>query len=155
MKIIIKILLLSTLIVLPCYGETFAPSSAFDICFTPSDNCVKKITNTISSAHKQILVQAYSFTAPSIARALVKANKKGIDVRVILDKSQLRASHNLIAYLNRHKIKLFIDHIRAIAHNKIIIIDNITVIGGSYNYTKGAENRNAENVTIINDAAYA
>jgi phospholipase D len=37
----------------------------------------------------------------------------------------------------------------AIAHNKLIIIDGKTVIGGSYNFTISAEGRNAENVTFI------
>ena len=33
-------------------------------------------------------MQAYSFTSAPIAKALVEAHKRGVDVRVILDKSQ-------------------------------------------------------------------
>lgn len=36
----------------------------------------------------------------------------------------------------------------AIAHNKIIVIDECLTIGGSYNYTAAAQKRNAENVTF-------
>ena len=37
----------------------------------------------------------------------------------------------------------------AIAHNKIMILDDETVITGSFNFTKAAEERNAENVLVI------
>lgn len=37
----------------------------------------------------------------------------------------------------------------AIAHNKIIIIDRSVVITGSFNFTKAAEEKNAENLLII------
>lgn len=40
-------------------------------------------------------------------------------------------------------------------HNKIIIIDRETVITGSFNFTKAAEEKNAENVLIIRDKALA
>ena len=37
----------------------------------------------------------------------------------------------------------------AIAHNKIMIIDQATIITGSFNFTKEAEERNAENLLVI------
>jgi phosphatidylserine/phosphatidylglycerophosphate/cardiolipin synthase-like enzyme len=49
-------------------------------------------------------------------------------------------------------IETQIDDHHAIAHNKIIIIDNTTVITGSFNFTKAAEERNAENLLVLKDA---
>jgi phosphatidylserine/phosphatidylglycerophosphate/cardiolipin synthase-like enzyme len=46
-------------------------------------------------------------------------------------------------------IPVYIDNTVTIAHNKLILIDEQTVIGGSYNYSNAAEKRNAENVTFI------
>ncbi len=46
-------------------------------------------------------------------------------------------------------IPTFIDPAHAIAHNKIIVIDQETVITGSFNFTRAAEERNAENLLII------
>jgi phosphatidylserine/phosphatidylglycerophosphate/cardiolipin synthase-like enzyme len=37
----------------------------------------------------------------------------------------------------------------AIAHNKIIIVDGATLITGSFNFTKQAEDTNGENLLII------
>ena len=52
-------------------------------------------------------------------------------------------------FLANSKIPTFIDSIHAIAHNKVIIIDKNTVITGSFNFTKAAESKNAENLLII------
>jgi phosphatidylserine/phosphatidylglycerophosphate/cardiolipin synthase-like enzyme len=46
-------------------------------------------------------------------------------------------------------IPTHIDSAHAIAHNKIMIIDKETVITGSFNFTKAAEEKNAENLLII------
>ncbi|HTR44450.1 MAG TPA: phospholipase D-like domain-containing protein, partial [Thermodesulfovibrionales bacterium] len=46
-------------------------------------------------------------------------------------------------------IPTYIDAQHAIAHNKVMIIDKETVITGSFNFTKAAEERNAENLLIL------
>jgi phosphatidylserine/phosphatidylglycerophosphate/cardiolipin synthase-like enzyme len=43
----------------------------------------------------------------------------------------------------------------AIAHNKVMVIDSRTVITGSFNFTKAAEESNAENLLVIDDAELA
>lgn len=48
-----------------------------------------------------------------------------------------------------------IDAAHAIAHNKVMIIDGETVITGSFNFTKAAEEKNAENLLVIHDRALA
>ena len=50
---------------------------------------------------------------------------------------------------------VWIDAQHAIAHNKIMVIDDATVITGSFNFTKAAEEHNAENLLIIHDPALA
>ena len=39
----------------------------------------------------------------------------------------------------------------AIAHNKIMIIDGTAVLTGSFNFTKAAGQKNAENLLVIRD----
>lgn len=46
-------------------------------------------------------------------------------------------------------IATYIDAKHAIAHNKIMIIDRECVITGSFNFTKAAEEKNAENILVI------
>ena len=49
----------------------------------------------------------------------------------------------------------YIDSRHAIAHNKIMIIDKETVITGSFNFTKAAEEKNAENLLIMKNKELA
>lgn len=44
---------------------------------------------------------------------------------------------------------------RVIAHNKVMVIDGQTVVTGSFNFTKAAEENNAENLLIIRDLGLA
>ena len=48
-----------------------------------------------------------------------------------------------------------IDAAHAIAHNKLMVIDGETVITGSFNFTKAAEENNAENLLVIHDKKLA
>lgn len=119
-------------------------------CFTPGQRCDSLIINAIDNAQRTIEVQAYQLTSTPISSALAKANRRGVKVRIILDKSQYR--HNgyssAVYFMNQH-IPVWIDRKPAIAHNKVMIIDNDIVITGSYNFSKSAQYRNAENILII------
>lgn len=123
----------------------------YQTCFTPGQRCLPIIQKEIDKAQKTIRVQAYSFTSKEIAQALIRAHLKGIKVIVLADKSQRQAHHTQVKELKRKGIILFFDMKPAIAHNKIIIIDDSTIITGSYNFTKAAELRNAENIIVIRD----
>jgi phosphatidylserine/phosphatidylglycerophosphate/cardiolipin synthase-like enzyme len=48
-----------------------------------------------------------------------------------------------------------IDANHAISHNKVMVIDGEMVITGSFNFTKAAQGKDAENVLIIRDQALA
>jgi phosphatidylserine/phosphatidylglycerophosphate/cardiolipin synthase-like enzyme len=88
--------------------------------------------------------------------ALVSAKQRGVDVIVILDKSDERASSGSGAeFAARAGIPVFIDYRPGIAHNKVMIVDKHLVVTGSYNFTAAAEHRNTENVTIINSLEVA
>jgi phosphatidylserine/phosphatidylglycerophosphate/cardiolipin synthase-like enzyme len=117
--------------------------------FSPNGGCSDAIIKQIDEAKSTILVQAYSFTSTPIAKALLEAHKRGAKVEVILDKSQRKASYTSASFLANSRIPTFIDDVHAIAHNKVMIIDGKIVITGSFNFTKAAESKNAENLLIL------
>ena len=119
------------------------------VCFSPKGGCTEAIVNQIEAAKSEILVQAYSFTSAPIAKALTDAFKRGVKVEAILDKSQKRERYTSATFISNAGIPTYIDSKHAIAHNKIMIIDKETVITGSFNFTKAAEEKNAENLRII------
>jgi phosphatidylserine/phosphatidylglycerophosphate/cardiolipin synthase-like enzyme len=119
------------------------------VCFSPNGKCTAAIVEQIDKSKSEILIQAYSFTSAPIAKALINAHKRGIIVQAILDKSQRSKRYSSATFLLNNNISVFIDSVHAIAHNKTIIIDRETVITGSFNFTKAAEKKNAENVLIL------
>jgi phosphatidylserine/phosphatidylglycerophosphate/cardiolipin synthase-like enzyme len=130
-----------------CAGLAAAEAPAIAIpaarvWFSPNGGC----TEAIDGAQRQILVQAYSFTSNPIAKALVEAKRRGIDVRVILDKSQRTEKYSGADFVAHGGIPVLIDEKPAIAHSKVMIIDTARVITGSFNFTSSAEGRNVENV---------
>ena len=117
-------------------------------CFTPGEDCSTLLINQINAAQKSIDVQAYSFTSYKIAKALVKAAQRGVEVKIILDKTQFDGLHfSVAAYLQQAGITLYNDNQVAIAHNKVMIIDDAIVETGSFNFTYAAQNKNAENIS--------
>ena len=133
------------------------------VCFTPGGECTDVIVGQIGSARQQVLVQAYSFTSAGIVKALVDAKRRGVDVRVILDKSNAckdggeceKKGAIAADTLGIVKVPVLIDHAHAIAHNKVMVIDGTRVITGSFNFTKAAQEKNAENLLVISDPALA
>lgn len=135
---------------------TVCNASEYQVCFTPGQDCTGLIVDAISEAKESVFVQAYSFTSTPIAKALVDAKNRGVDVKVLLDKSQSKANRYTAAtfLLNNH-IPTWIDYKPAIAHNKIMIIDKNKVITGSFNFTMAAQRRNAENILIVKNESIA
>ncbi len=73
----------------------------------------------------------------------------GSNVEVILDKSQRTKDDSRAKLLIDAGIPVRVDAAHAIAHNKVMVIDGETVSTGSFNFTKGAEERNAENLLAL------
>ena len=128
---------------------------SIEVCFSPKGGCTDAIVRELGDARSKVLVQAYSFTSAPIATALVDAARRGVKVQVILDKSQETEKYSSADFLIHSGIPTRIDPVHEIAHNKIMIIDDQTVITGSFNFTRAAEEHNAENLLVIHDPELA
>lgn len=124
------------------------------VWFSPHGGCTEAVVDAVGRSRKTILVQAYSFTSLPIARALVAARDRGVDVRVILDKSQRTEQYSGLGFLVQNGIRTWVDAAHPIAHNKVMIIDGEQVLTGSFNFTKGGE-LNAENLILLKDVGLA
>jgi len=128
-----------------------SPPPKISVYFSPNGGCTEAIVNEIKQAKETILVQAYSFTSEAITQALIDAYKHSVKVEIVLDKKKLTERYSKADMVARSGIPTLIDSKHAIAHNKIMIIDSKIIITGSFNFTKGAEEKNAENLLIIKD----
>ncbi len=130
-------------------ADQFKSTGTIDTYFSPQGGCTEATVKELSYAKSEILVQAYSFTSSPIAKALVDAKKRGIKIEVVLDKSQKSQKYSSADFVAHAGIPTYLDSVHAIAHNKIMIIDKSTLITGSFNFTKAAEEKNAENLLIL------
>lgn len=142
-----------------CAGISAVPDyseAKVAVCFTPDGACTREIVEQINAAQKSIYMQGYSFTSGPIAYALIHAFKRGVDVKVILDKSNFNCSQfSFGGLLIRKGIPVWNDYTPSIAHSKIMIFDKQIVATGSFNFTKAAQYHNAENSVLIDSTAIA
>ncbi|MEY4436313.1 MAG: hypothetical protein RLY41_594 [Pseudomonadota bacterium] len=125
------------------------------VYFTPPVGAAAAIVRTIDASEREVLVQAYGFTHNAIAQALVRAHQRGVKVYVLLDKKSEKTNRYVIDMLTQAQVDLRYDGKHAIAHNKVMVIDESVVITGSFNFTNSAETRNAENLLLLKSGELA
>jgi len=160
MRRLTALMVLFALSTVGCQPTTRAPAQGisqptWQVAFSPPGGATQLVVDALAHAHQTVLVQAYSFTSVPIAQALVEAKRRGVKVEVILDKSQRTEHYSEADFLAHAGIPVRIDAVHAIAHNKVMVIDEETVITGSFNFTKAAEEHNAENLLVLHDAPLA
>ena len=125
------------------------------VYFSPNHGATEAVVDALNAAKAAVLVQAYSFTSAPIAKALVEAHARGVDVQVILDRRETGTRYSSADFVAHAGIATLIDGAHAIAHNTVMVIDGETVITGSFNFTTAAERQNAENLLVIRDRTLA
>lgn len=136
---------------LSCIQPAAAPS--VQVGFSPGGSALQLVLKTIEAAQHEIRLMDYSFTSPEVVSALVRAKRRGVDVRIVLDEkgNRSKASQAAMNIAVNAGIPLRTNGRYAIMHDKVIIVDNHTVEAGSFNYTRSAASRNSENVLVINE----
>ena len=122
-----------------------------EVYFSLYDNPQKEIIKNINQAEAFINIAMYIFTDREIALPLVKAQARGVKVRLYLDKDQVDYKYSQSRFLVQKGIKTRISTNNYIMHHKFAIIDNCILLTGSYNWTFSANNRNDENLMAIDD----
>lgn len=136
-----------------------APPATDDLsigtCFAPEGQCAAMAISEIDAAQRQILVNTYSMTAGAgFAEALVRAKQRGVDVRVIADRTVPCERHSGIPVLVAAAIPVWIDYKPPIAHAKVMVMDGATTLEGSFNWTVQAS-RNSEDLNVVRSSAVA
>jgi phosphatidylserine/phosphatidylglycerophosphate/cardiolipin synthase-like enzyme len=117
--------------------------------FSPKGGCTDVIVRELQQARKEILILAYSFTSKPIAQAILEARKRGVQIEMVLDRSNEQEAYSDLQLFHQEGLQPLIDAHHAIAHNKVMLIDGHTLITGSFNFTHQAEIENAENLLVI------
>ncbi|MCW5874976.1 MAG: hypothetical protein KIS88_10065 [Anaerolineales bacterium] len=123
--------------------------------FSPDDGVMDALVDVIDSAEESIYFLAFSFTLDELGDALVRAQQRGVEVRGIVDDDQINNQGNEYPYLLQNGVQVYLDEPDSNLHDKVLIIDRMIVVTGSYNFSSNAEFRNDENTLILFDEQLA
>jgi len=133
---------------------TMPASGTIEVAFSPNEGSEALVIRVIDSAKSELRLLSYSFTSAPVTSALLRAIKRGVDVKLVADrKSNMSADSSgkaraaLSALVNAGAdIRTISTY--AIHHDKVIIADRQTVELGSFNYSAAAARQNSENVLV-------
>ena len=123
--------------------------------FCPEDQCGEIIENTLAKADTSINFMTFSFTHNGIANVIALKMQEGIKVKGIFEKRGTGSQYSRYNFLEFQGAELRKDNNSYVMHHKVFIIDNETVITGSFNPSENADKENDENIVIINDKEVA
>lgn len=119
--------------------------------FAPEDEAQAQIIAEIQGAQSRIRFMAFIFTSDEIADAMLERARAGVVVQGVIEDRNAEREYSEYERLRAEVHDVLPDGNPYIMHHKVIIIDDETVILGSYNFTASAEDRNDENILIIHD----
>jgi phosphatidylserine/phosphatidylglycerophosphate/cardiolipin synthase-like enzyme len=127
-----------------------------EVYFSPDDHVEAALIQLLGGAESRIDFLAFSFTSDGLGSAMVQAKKRGVKVSGVMDADQSASNQGteLESFLDAG-IDVRLDGNPGQMHEKVLIIDQQTVVLGSYNFSASAEKSNDENVLVIHDPALA
>jgi len=110
---------------------------------------INKIIDLVNNAEKSVKVASFSFTHEDLGDELLKADIKGLDVKVLVERTQRNGQNSQYTRLRDFGVDIKVDGNKYNMHHKFVIIDDKIVIFGSPNFSLSGNNRNDENMLII------
>lgn len=130
--------------------------------FSPRDNISRILEGLIHAEQRSIRMAIFTFTDKVIADALIAAYKRGVKVEIVADGESSATEYSKIPQLKKAGIPIYLfkprgdRQWRPLMHDKFIVFGE-TIFGksliwtGSFNVTRSANERNRENVLVLDD----
>ncbi len=126
-----------------------------EIFLTRTDSVAEVIERLIEATAWSLGAALYRFTSPRLARALEDAGRRGVRIRVVLDRNKYEESSSTRELLSGGRIPFRLLYGRRGAgskmHHKFAILDGSVALTGSYNWTLESEEQNFENLIILRE----
>lgn len=132
-----------TVVAAPALGDTWLSLERNPIVFT---------REAIQGAKASVDVVAYKFNEGSISKALRQAIDRGVQVRMLVDWDEARRSDSRVRQLLEAGAEVRAWR-RGKLHAKFMIVDDSTVVTGSFNWTESAQHKNVELLIELDDPA--
>ncbi len=123
-----------------------------EVWFSPDQDCVGRISELIRQSHEQIDVCVFTITDNRLSSSLLDAHRRGVMVRLITDDDKSTDAGSDVEQLERAGVAVRMDCSEWHMHHKFAVFDGSILLNGSYNWTRGAAEHNAENFLITDHA---
>lgn len=133
---------------LPYPHITLSDGTQITTFFSPKSDTIPPLLNEIQNAKKSVHFMAFSFTHDKLGKAMMDSYATDINVSGVFDENQI-TKYSEYEKMEKAGMRVKIDETAGTMHHKVIIIDEETVITGSYNFSRNAEINNSENLLII------
>ena len=134
----------------PVLAQTPTPSGAsYEVGFSPGGTSFQVVEKFIGEAHRELLMAAYELTSYPIAKALIRAEQRGVRVEIVADAKAARQRRSKVRFLANHGVLVRLNSRYAILHHKFMVEDGKSLETGSFNYTEAAVKHNAENALVL------
>jgi phosphatidylserine/phosphatidylglycerophosphate/cardiolipin synthase-like enzyme len=130
----------------------FSPSSA------AQGTAKAAIMAELAKAQKSIQFLSFSYTDNDMGDMMLQKAQAGVKVEGVFEKSQAASRYSQYGKLNNAEastngnLDVRIDTNPALMHHKVIIVDDSTLIMGSFNFSASAQHDNDENMLVIKNA---
>ncbi|MBZ9691920.1 phospholipase D-like domain-containing protein [Clostridium sp. M14] len=135
-----------------------------EVSFSPFDNQVEKVLKVLDEAQDEVVIAHYNARLTPILSKLVDLSKKGVKIKVVVDKDNALKEWNVgDDYLEENGIEVIRSKPEktigttnySIMHLKSVVIDKKTVMTGSLNWNATAAYCNDENMVVIRNEQVA
>jgi phosphatidylserine/phosphatidylglycerophosphate/cardiolipin synthase-like enzyme len=125
------------------------------VYFSPGDECLNAIRGLLDRAKKTVEICVFTITDDRITDTIFETAGRGVKVRIITDDDKSLDAGSDIFRLRSRGVPVRCDRSEYHMHHKFAIFDRQTVLTGSYNWTRGAADRNEENLVVLQDSRLA
>ncbi len=130
--------------------------TVISVYFSPQDKGLSKaVVPLIKQAKQYIYIPTFILTHQAVFDALLEAKDRGVVVKVIIDATSTGVTHSKVGALRKSGVELKTENYAGKMHAKTMIIDDEYLIVGSANFSDSAENKNDENMLIIQNSKFA
>jgi len=142
-------------------NESGGPESAHDVKasggirseahFSPRDNVVQRIAMAIDATRDSADLAVFTITDDRLSKPILRAHERGVKLRIVSDNDKANDRGSDIERFAHAGISVRIDRTPVHMHHKFAIFDGKLLLTGSYNWTRSANEENAENIVLTSD----
>lgn len=132
-----------------------AVAGSIETWYSPEDEPLMRVVHLYDHAQRYIFVAVYGLTSPMVVKALVEAQKRGVDVRILTDRERLQDPKQRMALSALHEagIPIKLNRHDGLMHLKQVVVDDEINTNGSMNHTTSGNRYNDERMDVIRDQA--